>query len=269
MSAHALFRDMFQRYTPAWLRDRSRSVVGLSAGYRFLYSMIEALDDQAQVMLEGLQASWPGVGTPSALPLIGKSRGIVRGVSETDESYGARLQTWLDSWAGAGGAESIALQLHGYIAGGPKVRVISRLGRCVTCDTSGAVTRQLVPQSFWDYVSHPERFNRWWDEWIIIYPDQWSHSPDTIGTGTIGGDLGWGHDVTRAENDAIRAIVDTWKAAHSHVVAIIWCNDNSLFDPANPGTTWLDGTCGGWSGRGSGARHASARNNSNLRIWEM
>lgn len=269
MSAHSLWRDAFQRYTPVWLRDRSRSMVGLSVGYRFLYSMIEALDDQAQIMLEGLRAAWPGVGTPTALSLIGKSRGIVRGVGETDDAYAARLQTWLESWALAGSAESIALELHGYLSGGPRVRVVSRFGLCTTCETSGAITHQIAPQSFWDYVSHPERALQWWDEWVIVYPDQWSHSPATIGTGTIGGDLGWGHDVTRQENDAIRAIIDEHKAAHSHVVAVIWCNDNALFDPANPGGSWLDGTCGAWSGRGSGARHVSARSNSNLRIWEM
>lgn len=273
MAAQVRLRDTLTKYLPPWLTDRGGAFFGLTVGYRFLWVIAAMFDVLADVAIAALQAPWPGKGTPTALSAIGSSRGMLRGQGESDASYAARLPTWYDRARQWGSMLSYARAIHEYCGNRPRVRVYNRAGACLeVAQTTGAITRYAAGSTSWnwDSVSNPERAGRWWNTWVCVYPDPWARPP-VLGSGRILGDgsgHGIGHLVTRQEVDAVKAEVEQYKSAHTHVVAIIWTTDATLFDPTNPATQPA-GDWGYWSTRGSGARVASGRGNSTCRIWEL
>lgn len=269
MTAAVRFRDTIRKYIPPWLSDRYTA--GKTVGYRLLWSMIAPLDGAADVLVQGLQAPLPNVGTPTALPYIGRTRGILRGQADSDEEYGARLRTWLDRWRSAGSAEALAREIQEYLGNTPKVRIITRGGYWITRETDGTITRDVAPWD-WDSVSNPERAGYWSELFIVVYPTQWSTSGpflETTGGPRWGEDgLGIGHDASREEYDAIRGLLAQWKSAHTKIRAVIWTSDAALFDPSTPASC-PDGTWGTWGSGGNGSRVASGRDLVSCRYWEM
>jgi hypothetical protein len=218
------------------------------------------------VLVQGLKAAWPGAGTPTALQYIGRGRGVIRGQGESDENYVNRLIPWLDRAKRFGSMDAIALGLHEYLANHPRVRVVNRAGYMVTCETDGTLTRAQVAWD-WDSFTDPGNATHWWDEWIIVYPTQWP-SETAWGPGEVwGGPLGFGHDVTREEVDAVLTIIRQTKAEHSFVRSIIWSYDALLFDPMTP-SSFPDGTWGTWAIRIGGVASPSGRDTTNCRFWE-
>jgi hypothetical protein len=262
------FRDVFRRYTPWWLSDRSRSS-GKSVGYRFLWAMIAPLDAYADVLTQGLQAAWPGRGTPTALPLIGRSRGIIRGMNDSDDQYAAKLRAWLDRARGWGSALQLAIEIHDYVADNvgnhPTVKVINRAGHWVIVDGAGNVSTANASWN-WDGVYHPERAGFWSDEWIVIQLSPWALRPGGM-SGITNDGHALGHLATLQQVDEIKGIIAQVKGAASKVRAVIWSLDASLFDPTNPATR-PDGTWGAWGGIGSGSRVVGGRNLTSCRYWE-
>lgn len=274
MSVFLRFRDVFRSFTVGWLSERPGQETGRTVGYRFLWSMIAPLDAAADVMVQSLQAPWPGKGTPTALPLIGASRGMIRSQGETDAEYAARLVTWLDRARQLGSMLSTARAIHEYLGNRPRVRVYNRAGACLeVAETTGAITRYDAGTTAWDWdsVSHPERSGYWWDLWACVYPIQWAHSPVlNPGSRVLGAvpNLGVGCTATREEHDALIGLVRQHKSEHSHMRAVIFTSDATLFDPTSPGTQ-PDGEWGGWGGVGSGSRTVSHRNVTTCRYLEL
>jgi hypothetical protein len=270
MSADLRFRDAFRAFTPKWLQDRL--VLGKTAGYRVLWVLISMLDVGAEVLFEGLSSWFPGLGTPTAIPLISRSRGIIRGQVETDESFASRLQQWLELWRTAGTALAVAREIRHYLGNTPRVRIVTRSSYWVTLNADGTIVRKQGSPGDgewdWDSVSHPSR-STWWSEiWIIVYPTQWALRGDWGGGDDWGGDdLGFGHECNRVERDAIVSLIATWKAAHTKVRAVIWTSDAALFDPDDD-LTLPDGEWGAWGTTGAGSRTASNRNVTTCRYWE-
>lgn len=268
MSAVRRFRDAIRSYVPPWLSDRPTS--GKTVGFRVVWTVASVFDAFMDHLVQGLKASWPGLGTETALPYIGRSRGILRGPGETVDQYVARLIEWLDTWRGAGGAEAIARQIKSYLVGHPNVgitsvKVITRSGYWVILDSAGNVTRTTAAWD-WDGTSHPERAGYWSEIWIVVYaPTLWAHSP-VFGTRTVGS-LGIGHEVNRADYEALRGLINTWKSAHTKVRAVIWTTSSTLFDPTTPASL-PDGSWGAWGTTGS-SRVASGRNLASCRYWEF
>lgn len=261
MTARARFRDIIR--VPVWLGNRPTSA--RTVGFRFVWSMIAPIDVAIEQGIQGLKAQWPGVGTPTALPLIGRSRGILRGLSETDESYAARLLSWLDKWRQAGADEAIARALQEFLPGSPWIRVFRRNGNVLTL-MNGIASRTTCTWN-WDGTSHPERAEDWWDIFIVIYRPPWAQSP-AFGTRSVSMDVGLGHVVTRAEYDATKGLLSQWKSEHTKVRAVIWTSDVTLFDPATPATL-PDGNWGAWgNSSGDASRTASSRNITTCRYWE-
>lgn len=263
MTATLRFRDVFRKYVPAWLSDRPSS--GRTVGNRVLWSMIAPLDAALDQMVQGLAARMPGLGTPTALGLLGRSRMIFRGRDESDESYALRLLSWLDRWRIAGTAEAVARVIHEYLPSHPRVRVVSRSGKWVTIE-DGEISRTDAPWD-WDSASHPENAGHWSEIWVIVYPDEWAHSGELGDPGEVfGRPGGLGHAVPRSDYDAIRGLLATWKSAHTRIVAVIWSDDGAKFDPEDEDTL-PEGTWGAWSTRGNGHRVASGRD-PDCRYWE-
>lgn len=263
MTAPIRFRDALASIVPWWLSARLQA--GLTVGYRYLWGIVQVLDGLAEFLVQGIQAAWPGIGTPTALALIGRSRGIVRGLDDTNDEYAARLRVWLDTWRNAGSQQELARQIRAYLRGRPRVRIVTRAGLWFTIEADG--TESTAQQAFdWDSVSNPENAGHWSEMWIIVYPDSWAYSGQwgTSDGQKYGDLLGIGHAVTREEWDGVKNIIAQWKAAHSRVVAVIYTTDPDLFDPLDP-LSLPDGTWGKW---GRGTSRMATRNTTTCRYWE-
>lgn len=266
MSATVRFRDIVK--VPRWLGKVGRDFAGV---------MASPLDTATQILAEGIAARYPGRGTPTALPYIGRSRSLIRNQAETDEAYAARLIAWLDVHPEAGWDERIARVVHEYLSTHPMVRVVDRAGQWTTIAADGTVTRTNAAWD-WDSVSHPERNDPdepWWsDLWVIVYPTPFAGAGPFLGGVTEGSplwgadDLGIGHDVARKDYFALKGLFAQWKSAHARIRAVIWTTDATLFDPDTPASL-PDGEWGAWSDPSTTSPRApSNRILTTCRYWE-
>lgn len=272
-------RDALRNFLPIWLSNRIRA--GLTVGYRFVWALVAPIDALLDMAYQGLIARLPGLGTPTALPFIGRSRGILRGQNESQASYVARLRKWLDTWADAGSDELIVTVIHEYLSSHPKVTIITR-GEVVdgelqpslwtTIDEDGTVT-QTTALWDWDTVSHPQRSDEddpdCSDEWIIVHSTQWAERPGTIGDMEDGDDgFALGHMATHAEVDTIIGLLLQWKGAHCCFRAVIWETSGLLFDPTNQATC-PNGKWGAWGIYNEYGEYVpSDRDTTTCRYWE-
>lgn len=268
MNRDLRIRDLIDRLVPPWLAGRIKA--RKTTGYRILYGMVAPLDAVLDVVNQGIAAWFPGVGTPTATPYIGRSRGIVQNQGESIDDYAARLIRWLEIWPEAGAQELIAVSIHEFLASHPRVRVINRAGLWLTVEEDGTITRQIAPWD-WDSVSHPERSDPdapWWSEmWVIVQLSPWAERPGTLGDLTGDDGLAFGHLAAHGEVDAVKGLLNQWKSTHSLVRAVIWTTDPDRFDPEVPASC-PDGTWGAWGTTGSGSRVASGRDLTSCRYWE-
>ncbi len=254
-------RKLLTRYLPSWLADNYPN--GPSFGHRILWALTLLAEGQLEIVLQGSLAA-VGRGTPSALPYLEFARGIARGRFDTDTSYAVKMSTWIQRWKEAGAQIRLAKEIAEYL-GDSRVRIVNRAGHWVTVEANGTVTTEDAAWD-WDGTSHPERAGWWAEIWIIVYPT-WGHTGPYGGVRDWGGDAyGIGHLRTRRDRDAIMGIAKRFKSAHTHVRAIIWTSDASLFDPAVPSSS-PDGTWGAWGKGGAGSRIPS-RNLTTCRYWE-
>ena len=253
-----LLSEGIERIVPWWVARRP----GLEHAYKVLWSSAVLCDALIHAMIEGVQASWPGVGTPTALGEIGVTRGIVRGLSDTHEEYAARLRGWLSSWGRCGSDEEIARQLRAYLAGRPMVRVVDRHGQWTEVDATGAVRTFSAPWD-WDSLTHPTAaVDRPTDIWIIVY-GSYTHQPSWA---ELDDSHGIGHVAPYTEVDQAIAILKTWKPSHNWIRCVIWVDTPAELDPeASVGLP--DGRWGLWSKDVANVRVA-ARNPA-FRFWEF
>ena len=265
-------RTSLRAYVPGWLSDRRSA--GKSAGWRVLWGAAVVLDALAQATREGVFAAWPGYGTPSALSETGKSRQIVRGRAETNDSYAARLRDWRELHKARGLMFGLTREVQHYLGktnAGQffEVRCVNRAGVWGMRDAAGEYTF-LDPGATawpwdWDSVSHPERNDPqapfWSDIWVIVQPEVYA----PIGAWTLS-TTSWGHAAPQTEVAALRGLLEDWKAGHSFVRAVIWNPNPVDLDPTLFGSVRPDGTWGSWGHDVAGVRRPSRPNT--MRFWE-
>lgn len=265
----ARFADSFWSKVPNWMQRPN--------GKKFLTPLVVFHDIAHDVLRQGLHASLPGVGTPTALPFIGQMRAMIQGDGETNTSYAKRLPQWRDRARQWGMQLALARALHEYVRGTPMVRVVNRGGEMVTCDAAGNITQNQVAWN-WDSLSNPNRNGTygnppWWAElWIIVYAPPWNETGPQLtspGSPPNTSDQGIGMYVPALSVDVIKGLLEEYKSWHTFIRAVIWSYDATLFNPSTPLTGWPDGTWGQWSypTTGTGARHLSGRSMS-CRYWE-
>ncbi len=240
-------------------------------GWNLLVSMIVWADIGLQILFEALYARFPGVGTNTALPYLSRSRGLVRGMSDTDATFAARLLLWLDRWRLAGTQLGLARAIQDYCTGSPRVRVVNRAGLMTTLAAGGASSTVTSTSWNWDGLSNPGRAGYWSELWVIVYTPPWPVSGfmDTSNPAKAG--LGIGSAAPRVDVDAIKNLLDTWKSAHSFIRALVWSYDASLFDPNTPATMpdgkW--GMAGYMGGTGLVMSTRAVKEQANaVRVWE-
>jgi hypothetical protein len=269
------FTGSLKEIVPSW---RSRRP-GKENGWKWEWSMTLPLDILAEVLLQGINDWAPGSpnATPTALPLIGQTRGLIQGQAETDDAYAARLRNWIgpfpftsDIWSNMGKTAQLAHAIRIFLANNPTVRVIERVysdsgsptALWVTANPDGTTTEQLAAWD-WDSVggwtdpttTYPGDTTRgfWSDYWIVVQPPEWA----------VQGSNSWdGQAVSLEEVDTIRSLLGEYKGAHTFCRAIVWnYHGAGKFEPGNP---TADGSYGNWgkldaSGNVIAARDASAR----------
>lgn len=267
MAARLRLRDAISRLpVPWWLSDRRFS--GKTVGYRLLWGLISVLDVLLEGLLQGMRAAWPGAGSPAALPYIGRSRGVIRGVADTHAEYAAKLRRWRDRWAIAGSMEWLAREFQDFLGDHPRIRIVSRSGKWLTLEEDGTITRDGAAWD-WDSVSNPERNQPdapcWSDVWVIVYTSEWIPRQGALGDVTNDG-FCLGHLATPAWAAELKGVISEG-APHTCVRAVIWTTDEDLFDPDEP-SSLPDGTWGTWSLNVGGSRVKSGRDLTSCRYWE-
>jgi hypothetical protein len=278
-------RDAVKSIVPKWLSDRP----GLNAGFSVLYTVALMGDAMIETVLEGVRASWPGKGTPDADPFIGQGRGLLQGPSEPSATYEARLRAWLTTWQNAGSDEVLLQVLQAYLIGQgslgagvqPIVRIVTRAGNWTVASSSGAITQSTGTFNWdqalgWDdgTVHQPAIVvtGYWSDAWLVIapatgstpiYPPYTSTSdPAWLSNFGPGAQLGGGFQIPLSVADGVRSIVNSFKAGHEWIRAIIWASDSTSFAPGNP---IVDGTFGDWSKLSASGTQVQARVSGNAR----
>src|SRR5580704_5202873 len=131
-------------------------------GWIWLWSMVLPLDIELENMLQSVNDWAPGSpdASPSALPLIGQSRGILQGEAETDDHYAQRLIAWRLTTKKNGDSLTPAQQIQNYLGNTPTVRVFERLfsltgapqATYYTANPDGT-TSKVVANWDWDSVT--------------------------------------------------------------------------------------------------------------------
>lgn len=210
------FREAFYDLLPRWLTE--------GEGEKVLYSLAAVKDAFAQRAREGLLARFPEYGPADALEFHGRDRKIIRGVTESRESYEKRLLRWLDDHATRGGPYAFLDQVgafwdNAFPANGPRrIALIYRNGLIFERDP---ITKEITWSNItWDVDSTPEIWGRVW--LIIHWPDGSVGSDNTWDFGGTWDDGGvWDSNATPEMIERLRRVPRAWNAAHIERIRII------------------------------------------------
>lgn len=233
--------------TPTWLQN--------APGFRNLYGLVYVAatlgDCLREIAWQGTMAAYPGVGTPTANPAIGASRGILQGPNESNAAFAARAIAFRDTWRQAGSPTSLAVNVQAYLVGTgslgagvyPVVRIIDRAGHSVTANADRSLTYTTLAWH-WDDTSGWVDDHRWespvtlsaWsgDVWIIIQ-DPFTHYTGFTDPNWL---AAWNTNDQTIDSlcsqvvvDGVLATVAALKGAHYYVRNITWVPNVSTFAP--------------------------------------
>ncbi len=232
------FRDSILAVSPPFLTEEGGTAEAVQ------YAEGDAMDALADWMIEGVQASMPGIGTPDADYLIGIDMQIDRGPNELSPHYEVRLQKAVDSHAIQGSPPEMLRQLLAWFSPSTitPLRLVSDSAVWHEIDTSTeVVTKTVVGTNWtWDAFAWNGSAGRWHRGWVIIDSSTAPWTPKKWGDGHKWGDGGtWGSSATVGEIAALRRIIDRWKPAHITCMNIIIIFDATEFrrtnaSPPNP-----------------------------------
>jgi hypothetical protein len=219
---------------------------------KYLFNIGLGADGVIQKLTEGVHAHLVDDAPSTALPYIGADRLVLRGLTESDASYRARLKRAIDDYQWAGNARAVLGQVLGYVlADTPAARTVSTLytGSTSTstqwdyydagADTTVAPRHFIAPTAEWDWDSAVPTGGAWgWWRWYLVIaaiaPNDWTGPADfVIGDANpkIGTSSTWsiGFNSPSTVFDSIRIIVSQWKSAVLHWIVISF--DGAEFRP--------------------------------------
>jgi hypothetical protein len=240
-------RGTLGTYLPTWLGN----IPGLRNLFSILWTTALLGDALREIAWEGQLAAYPGVGTPSALPLIGVTRGLVQGPAEPNLTFAARLIAWLPTLAQLGSPQGLVLQVQAYLIGQgslgagvyPVVSFVDRAGNMTTANANQTITQSEVSWDWdelggWtDNVGHkPANVvdGYWSDGWLIIQ-DPFTHytgfsDPNWLAAWNSG-DQTVDSLCTQEVVTGLQAIVGFWKGVHVYTRCIVWCPNPAAYTP--------------------------------------
>lgn len=230
------FRDSILEVSPPFLCEEG----GVAEAIQ--YAEGTTMDAIGDWMIEAVQASMPGIGTPDALYLCGRDMQIDRGPTETDDHYIARLQGAIDSHRVRGAPGELLKQLAAWFSPSvaTPIRLVSHSAVWHEIDLTTLVVTKTVVGTNWDWDAFT---SRWWRGWVIFDSSGGPWTPDLWGDPGNWGDGGtWGSNATVSEVAQLRAWVEKWKPAHLVAMNMIVTFDATLFEvadasPPNPSGT--------------------------------
>ena len=231
------FRDSILAISPPYLTEPGGTAEGVQ------YSEGTVLDALADWAVFGVEASMPGVGTPTALSLIGRDMQIDRGPNETDDHYATRLQRAIDSHRVKGSGPELLKQLAAWFSPSilTPIRLVSNAAVWHEINLTTLVVTKTVVGTNWNWDAFTAV--RWWRGWLIIDSSVAPWTRDLWGDPGNWGDGGtWGSDATLDHVNQIRRIVDRWKPMHINAINVIVTFSATLFErtdasPPNPSGT--------------------------------
>ena len=153
-------REVTREWSPSWLVGK--------VGYPISYVFGLLLDDATDAAWAALEHRFPNYRSNESLPLLGRDRGLDRGLFESDEQYAARLRDWHRTAKYRGSPRELVRQAYLFFqpADVVSVQLIARNGVRYTADSSGAVTRDMTTHHWSD--SEPEKWCR--QQLLIVAP---------------------------------------------------------------------------------------------------
>jgi hypothetical protein len=203
--------DPVDGLAPAWL---SRP-----AGKAWLGAFGDQKDWLTELTKQAVKARCADVAPSDALPLIGAERQLVRGVTETEADFRARILAAWDLWQYGGTAYGL---LRALVTAGYPGPVIQTQGSAqqFQLDSGGA----LVVQSLTPPMHLGGTPSELWSDFGIVIPKPW---PARWGGVALA-------DGTN-EQKTFAAMVASWKPAHARCVKIV-VQDGNLW--GSGGLTW-------------------------------
>jgi hypothetical protein len=253
MAVGPALREQLATIVPTWIAN----IPGLRKLFSYLWTIALLGDCLREIAIEGQFAAYPGLGTPTALPYIGASRGLVQAPGEPDANFAARCVTWLIDAAMMGQAESVATQIQRFlVAQGslgigvyPVVAVVDRSGRTVTANADQTIT---ISQSMWNWdevhgwvdrtkFRPPSEVDTYWSDMWVVIQDPYRHytgfsDPNWLAAWNSG-DQTVDSLCPQGVVDGIKSILGTWRGAHMYVRNVIFVPTVSSFLSA-PNGTW-------------------------------
>lgn len=238
------FTNIFRKMAPRWLTEGDGELVLTTLGL-----LEDALVERTR---QGIKARFPQEAPSDALAPLGRDRRIIRGISESDEDYAARLLRWLDDWKVAGNPYALMGQIRAYCGVDMRTRTVDTRGNWYTIEADGTRSYSLA-QANWDWDGDADKWSRFW---VILYPpaELWTISGQW-GNGALWSSGKWGNPgatfgttATPEQIRSIRSIIADWKPAGTRCPYVIVAFDDASFDPVtSPGAPMPDGTWGRYS----------------------
>lgn len=227
------FRDAVKTFSPPWLIGFVTNV-----GERFMYSLAIIFDGFWDEETQGVKARIPGIGTPTALPFIGRDRNIERGFQEPNVGYAARLKIAFDTWQTAGNSFTLMSQILAYVTPDSfTIRTVHNngLGTNSQWDTYAGFVKFIKTPGNWKWFS-TNTADDWWKAFVVIYPvaPLWQPGPNWGDPGVNWGqpsNRSWGSTATTDQVSSVRSLVRKWKPANTIVPYVIISFNAAAFDP--------------------------------------
>jgi hypothetical protein len=266
------FRSIFRWLTPAWLHGTGNTAEiappdeEINEGELVLYSVSVMIDAWLESLRQGLNARFPTRAVASANRLTGVDRGIIRGRSETDEHYAARLVAWrYPRGHRVRGSAFAALEQISEYWGGVLCATIDAKRNYHKRLADGTESYSYAAQAFnWDGTQAPTLGPNWARFWAAInLTGVASATPDfgfaSLWGGTIGtpgycvGMVGVTPDDMRTMKKLFRA-PRPWKPAGTRAEWLMISIDGTSLETmlAAPDGTWRN-----WSKNSAGVQVAA------------
>ena len=159
------YKDFLEGIAPAWLLN--------ARGRRWMRALGDGPDSQLVRLKESVRARMPLLAAEDGLAALGNERGIPRGLSESADSYAARLAAAWDTWQWAGTPYGMlrAFRAAGY---NPKIEV--HLGKQYSLDAAGNLVITALPTGSWEF----DPYGTFWSKFLVLFtaplPAGWSIS---------------------------------------------------------------------------------------------
>ncbi len=254
MATGPSLRATLSKYVPTWLAN----VPGLRNLFSIAWTFALFGDCLREIALEGQFAAYPGVGTPTANPLIGASRGLIQGPNESNALFAKRCIAFRAMWKTAGRAATLASNVQAYLVGTgnlgagvyPVVMIVDRAGVAVTANADTSISEATITWD-WDnlggwvdgagYHAPAEILGTvtgmpWWSDLWIVIEDPFTHYASFSDPAWLAawnsGDQTIDSLCPQAVVQGLQvSIIEPLKGAHEYVRNVTWVPSVAGFTP--------------------------------------